>query len=108
VETASSAAVDSDSTLPRARKSAQTTRISQLERAGLVARLPDPPDQRGVLVERVVEAHAETDRRLVGILADEEKECLSNALSKLLLWLERVDGETAEGNPSPQQPQTGQ
>ena len=70
-----------------------TNRIDQLERAGLVARLPDPADRRGVLVEltpkgrdlvdAVVEAHATTELRLVSVLSDEEKACLSDALRKL-------------------------
>jgi DNA-binding MarR family transcriptional regulator len=81
-----------------------TNRIDQLERAGLVTRLPDPTDRRGVMVEltpqgrelvdAVVEAHAATELGLVSVLTDEEKECLSATLRKLLLTLERDEGET--------------
>lgn len=80
-----------------------TNRIDQLERARLVIRLPDPTDRRGVMVEltpqgrelvdEVVEAHAATEQRLVSILTDEEKEYLSATLRKLLLTLERDEGE---------------
>jgi DNA-binding MarR family transcriptional regulator len=78
-----------------------TNRVDQLERAGLVTRLPDPSDRRGVLVEltprgrelvdRVAEAHAATEHRLVSVLTEEEKDCLTAALRNLLLSLERDD-----------------
>jgi DNA-binding MarR family transcriptional regulator len=80
-----------------------TNRIDQLERAGLVTRVPDPTDRRSVLVEltpkglelvdTVVEAHAATELRLVSVLSDEEKERLAATLRKLLLSLEGDEGE---------------
>lgn len=76
-----------------------TNRIDQLERAGLVTRVPDPTDRRGILVEltpqglelvdTVVAAHAATEQRLVSVLTDEEKAVLVGTLRKLLLALER-------------------
>ena len=82
---------------------AMTNRIDQLERAGLVTRLPDPTDRRGVMVEltprgwelvdTAVEAHVAVEQHLVSVLTAEEKDCLSAALRKLLLSLERDEGE---------------
>lgn len=84
---------------------AMTNRIDQLERAGLVTRLPDPTDRRGIMVEltskgwELMEAatasHVATEQRLVSVLTDEEKDRLSATLRKLLLSLERADGEAA-------------
>jgi DNA-binding MarR family transcriptional regulator len=75
-----------------------TNRIDQLERAGLVTRLPDPRDRRGVIVEltptglevvnAAMAAHVATEQQLVSALTADEKECLAAALRKLLLALE--------------------
>jgi DNA-binding MarR family transcriptional regulator len=80
-----------------------TNRIDQLERASLVARLPDPTDRRGVVVEltpkgvelvdAAVAAHVAVEHRLLSVLTDDEKGYLGATLRKLLLALEHDDGE---------------
>jgi DNA-binding MarR family transcriptional regulator len=51
---------------------AMTNRLDRLEQAGLVRRLPDPDDRRGVLVEPTEAGHAAWDRA-VYIQAGREK-----------------------------------
>jgi DNA-binding MarR family transcriptional regulator len=75
------------------RPAATTNRVDRLERAGLVARHPDPDDGRGVivsltplgrrLVEAAVRTHAENERRLLGGLTPGEQERLSTLLAAL-------------------------
>ncbi len=75
-----------------------TSRIDRLERRGLVRRLPDPDDRRGVIIEltdegaetvdRAVEAVAVSDRQLVDQLTPEEVATLEQLLRKLLAGLE--------------------
>jgi DNA-binding MarR family transcriptional regulator len=71
-----------------------TNRLDRLEQAGLVDRLPDPDDRRGVLVELPVEgrelvdaavdAHRGLSRRLLGGLDSGERDELDGLLKKLL------------------------
>src|SRR3954452_3950321 len=78
-----------------------TSRIDRLERRGLVRRLPDPDDRRGVIIELTdlgietvdgaVKAVAESDRELVGRLAPDEALALEQLLRKLLAGLELPD-----------------
>jgi DNA-binding MarR family transcriptional regulator len=75
-----------------------TSRIDRLERRGLVRRLPDPDDRRGVIVEltdeglalvdQAVEAVTESDRQLLGRLDGQEMTDLEALLRKLLAGLE--------------------
>lgn len=75
-----------------------TNRLDKLEDAGLVRRLPDPADRRGVLVElteagretldRYVHAQAKRERQMVDGLSDTEKRELGGLLRKLLTSLE--------------------
>ena len=75
-----------------------TSRIDRLERRGLVRRLPDPDDRRGVIVElteegarlvdEAVAAVAESDRQLLERLEPEEVDQLQGLLRKLLAGLE--------------------
>ena len=77
---------------------AMTHRLAGLERAGLVKRVPDPDDGRGVLVEltrkglalvdQVAPAHLENERELLSALNADEQETLSALLRKLLLEYE--------------------
>jgi DNA-binding MarR family transcriptional regulator len=72
---------------------AVTKRVDRLERAGLVARAPDPDDRRGVLVgltaeglelvDRVVEEHLENEENLLAGLTAAERERLARLLRKL-------------------------
>ena len=81
---------------------AMTNRLDRLEKAGLVKRLPDPNDRRGVLVELtkngekkwVESAGAEAAREaLIGAaLTDREKEQLNSLLRRLMLEFERREG----------------
>jgi DNA-binding MarR family transcriptional regulator len=81
---------------------AVTNRIDQLERAGLVRRLPDPSDRRGVLVE-LTELGRDTYRRAVGVQAkkeelvtaalnEREKKQLNALLRRMMLEFERREG----------------
>lgn len=77
-----------------------TNRIDQLQRAGLVARLPNPDDARSVLialtergfavVEAAVADHVATQARLVAPLPPEAREALDRLLSG---FLEAVEGQ---------------
>jgi len=78
-----------------------THRIDQLERAGHVTRIANPEDGRSVLIaltdagkaliETAVEAHVETQARLVAALSATERDELEGLLRKLLLAFERPD-----------------
>ena len=77
---------------------AMTSRLDRLERAGLVARSPDPADRRGIVVEltpagrrlidRAFAAHVENEAGLVGALTAREHAELTALLRKLLLSFE--------------------
>jgi DNA-binding MarR family transcriptional regulator len=78
---------------------AMTNRLDRLEEAGLVRRLPDPDDRRGVLVELTDHGH-ETYRGAVGVQAKKEalmaaalsapeKTQLNALLRQLMLEFER-------------------
>jgi DNA-binding MarR family transcriptional regulator len=79
-----------------------TNRLTQLQRAGLIRRVPDPADGRGLLVEltrkgvrlvdRLAGEHMENERRLLaGLTADEQDE-LAGLLRQMLGHLERTRG----------------
>jgi DNA-binding MarR family transcriptional regulator len=78
-----------------------TSRIDRLERRGLVRRLPDPDDRRGVIVEltdkglelvdSAVAALTKSDRELLERLAPEEVGQLEALLRKFLGALEVSD-----------------
>ena len=75
-----------------------TNRLDRLEKAGLVARQPDPNDRRGSLVrltqegldlvDEVVTEHVTNEQRLLSALKDTEQAELAEQLRKLLLSLE--------------------
>lgn len=73
---------------------AMTNRLDRLEEAGLVRRLADPDDRRGVLVEPTEAGHAAWDRAvhtqadremlIASVLSESEKEDLHNLLRRLM------------------------
>jgi len=75
--------------------------VDRLEQEGLVERVPDPDDRRGVLVsltrrgrtvvERVGPSHLETERRMLAPLTKQEQAELARLLRKLLIGLEQQD-----------------
>ncbi len=75
-----------------------TKRIDRLERMGLVRRLPDPTDRRGVLIElttrarrrvdEVVEEHLENEERLLAPLSAGQRQRVAGSLRLLLACLE--------------------
>jgi DNA-binding MarR family transcriptional regulator len=77
---------------------AMTHRLAGLERAGLIKRVPDPDDGRGVLVEltgkglklvdRVAPEHLANERRLLSPLSATEQKTLAALLRQLLLEFE--------------------
>jgi DNA-binding MarR family transcriptional regulator len=77
---------------------AMTNRIDQLEKAGLVKRLPDPDDRRGILVEltdegrhaydEAVGAQSERENRMTAALNPREKDRLNALLRRLMLAFE--------------------
>jgi DNA-binding MarR family transcriptional regulator len=80
-----------------------SVRIDRLERDGLVERLPDPHDQRGVLVrlteageqlfDQVVPLHLANEERLLSALNPQQREQLAALLRILLLSFEPLAPE---------------
>lgn len=76
-----------------------TRRLANLERDGLVTRVPDPVDGRSTLVELtergrdlvddLAAAHLDNERRLLSALSQAEQDTLAALLAKLLHTLER-------------------
>ena len=81
---------------------AMTNRIDRLEKAGFVARSPDPNDRRGVLVSLTDEGNARLDKavrvqgdceaELLTTLSVDEKKELNALLRKLLINFEQAMG----------------
>jgi DNA-binding MarR family transcriptional regulator len=86
---------------------AMTNRLDRLEEAGLVRRLPDPKDRRGIVVEvtdkgrhlyeKTVDVQAKKEQFFAAALTDAEKRQLNALLRRLMLEFER-----AEGGPTPE------
>lgn len=86
---------------------AMTHRLSRLERAGLITRLPDPEDGRGMLVElsaagvqlvdQVAPAHVSNERSLLTALSDDEQTQLASLLRKMLVSFEREQPSPPSG-----------
>jgi len=80
---------------------AMTNRLDGLEAAGLIRRLPDPSDRRGVQVELTevghsvyqdsAEAQAAKEALIASALNDKEKDQLNDLLRRLMLAAERLD-----------------
>jgi DNA-binding MarR family transcriptional regulator len=84
---------------------AMTNRLHRLERDGLIRRVPDPADGRGLLVElteqglrlvdKVASAHLDNEREMLAALTPAEQGRFVQLLRKLLLSFE------AEQSPPP-------
>jgi DNA-binding MarR family transcriptional regulator len=82
---------------------AMTNRIDRLEQAGLVRRVADPDDRRGVLVEltdagaraweQSVIAQAEKESLVAAALSVKEKQQLNALLRRLMLEFERRESD---------------
>jgi DNA-binding MarR family transcriptional regulator len=82
---------------------AMTNRLDRLETAGLVRRLPDPDDRRGLKVELTdtgwqawqdsVGAQAQKEAMVASALDPDEKEQLNSLLRRLMLEFERTSGK---------------
>jgi DNA-binding MarR family transcriptional regulator len=80
-----------------------TNRLDRLEEAGLVKRLPDPKDRRGVLVELTktgqkkwldtTGAGAAREALIASALTAREKKELNALLRRLMLEFEQREGE---------------
>jgi DNA-binding MarR family transcriptional regulator len=78
---------------------AMTNRLDRLEQAGLIRRLPDRDDRRGVVVEltkegravyqKAVGAQAEKEALIAAALNEREKKQLNSLLRRLMLEFER-------------------
>lgn len=77
--------------------SGTTKRLDRLERAGLIAREPDPGDRRGTLIslteagraliDAATAAHLSNEDRLLGALPEADRRRLADLLRRLLLGL---------------------
>ncbi len=73
---------------------AMTNRLDRMEEAGLIRRLPDPNDRRGVLVEptelghatwnRAVDVQAQREALLASVLDESERQQLHRLLRRLM------------------------
>jgi DNA-binding MarR family transcriptional regulator len=84
---------------------AMTNRLDRVESAGLVRRLPDPDDRRGILVEltdagrkaydEAVGAQAQAEILMASALSQREQDRLNALLRRLMLAFEAQEAEAA-------------
>src|SRR5204863_8151720 len=82
---------------------AMTNRLDRLEEAGLIRRLPDPSDRRGIQVELTeagikaydesTAAQAAKEALITSALNEKEKDELNNLLRRLMLVAEQLDAQ---------------
>ena len=82
---------------------AMTNRLDRMEEAGLIRRLPDPDDRRGVVVElteqggttykSAVGVQAKKEALVAGALGKREKQQLNGLLRKMMVEFERAEQE---------------
>ncbi len=86
---------------------AMTSRLDRLEEVGLVRRMPNPDDRRGLLIELTeaghriwhesVGAQAEKEALIAAAaLADSEREQLNAYLRRLMIAFERTEAEASD------------
>jgi DNA-binding MarR family transcriptional regulator len=88
-----------------------TNILHDLEHRGLVERLPDPADRRGVLIRltdqalaligTAIEAHVSEEHRMLVGLSPKERAILESLLSKLLIALEPVTALSVKASIQP-------
>lgn len=81
---------------------AMTNRLDRMEEAGLLRRLPDPDDRRGILVELTTEGkrlyeetigvQARKEELIASALTVPEKKQLNALLRRLMIEFERLEG----------------
>ena len=86
-----------------------TNILHGLAERGLIERLPDPSDGRGVLIRmtpaavklinQAIAAHVAEERRMITHLTDKERGVLERLLSKLLIELDPVEPSVATRSP---------
>jgi DNA-binding MarR family transcriptional regulator len=83
-----------------------TNRLDRLEQQGLIRRLPDPDDRRGVLVELTKAGHRSRDEStgdeaakealITSALSAREKKQLNALLRRLMIEFEQREGSRAK------------
>jgi DNA-binding MarR family transcriptional regulator len=65
-----------------------TNRIDQLEKQGLVQRLPNPQDRRSLLIDKAVTDHVANQHRLASVLTPDQQAALDDLLRQFLAEFE--------------------
>ena len=92
---------------------AMTNRIDRLEETGLVERIPDADDRRGIkvvltpkgakVIDEAVRDHIDNERRMLAVLTPNEQRVLPVLLRELLLHLgDLAEAAHGDGPPTPE------